>query len=186
MSLTLIAEDGSGVANANSYATVAQADAYHDGHLYASAWTAAVTATKEKALVMATRLIDAGVMWKGYKTNAGQALQWPRGIAKDDNLYGYPYAGFTGSESGGYFANDAIPKELVDAVSEQARLLISKDRTAEPDGRGIKRFDLKDVVAVEYDKGDRLPALADSVAAFLFNLGTVIKSGGVHMARVVR
>ena len=39
MALTLIKEDGSGMADANCYADVADGDAYHEGHLYASAWT---------------------------------------------------------------------------------------------------------------------------------------------------
>jgi hypothetical protein len=56
LALTLIKEDGTGKVDANSYADVTDGDAYHDGHLYASAWTAAATANKEKALVMATRL----------------------------------------------------------------------------------------------------------------------------------
>ena len=58
MALTLIKEDGTGKVDANSYATAADGDAYHDGHLYATAWTGATLANKEKALVMATRLID--------------------------------------------------------------------------------------------------------------------------------
>ena len=41
MALTLIKEDGTGRADANSYASVADGNAYHDGHLYASAWTGA-------------------------------------------------------------------------------------------------------------------------------------------------
>ena len=59
MSLVLNKEDGSGKADANTYALVADGDAYHESHLYASAWTAAATGNKEKALVMATRLLDA-------------------------------------------------------------------------------------------------------------------------------
>jgi len=59
MALTLILETGAGLANANSYATVAESDAYHDGHLYATAWTGATSGNKAAALVMATRLIDA-------------------------------------------------------------------------------------------------------------------------------
>ena len=42
MALTLIKEDGTGKADANAYANVADGDAYHDGHLYATAWTARV------------------------------------------------------------------------------------------------------------------------------------------------
>jgi len=41
MALTLIKEDGTGRTDANSYATVAEADSYFEAHLYASAWTAA-------------------------------------------------------------------------------------------------------------------------------------------------
>jgi hypothetical protein len=35
MALTLIKEDGTGRTDANSYAAVADADSYFDGHLYA-------------------------------------------------------------------------------------------------------------------------------------------------------
>ena len=78
MALTLIKEDGTGKADANSYADRADGDAYHEGHLYASAWTAATEANREKALVMATRLIDAYMEFGGSKASSGQALQWPR------------------------------------------------------------------------------------------------------------
>ena len=44
MALTLIKEDGTAKVDANSYADASDGDAYHDGHLYASAWTAATTA----------------------------------------------------------------------------------------------------------------------------------------------
>ena len=39
MSITLVKEDGTGLANANAYASAADGDAYHAGHLYATAWT---------------------------------------------------------------------------------------------------------------------------------------------------
>ena len=58
MALVLIKEDGTGLVNANTYASVADGDAYHEAHLYATAWTAATTPNKEAALAMATRLID--------------------------------------------------------------------------------------------------------------------------------
>src|SRR5258708_7108578 len=83
VSLTLIKEDGSGLANANSYASAADGDSYHDGHCYASTWTAATTGNKEKSLVMATRLIDASYHFLGWKNATVQALQWPRRGAVD-------------------------------------------------------------------------------------------------------
>src|SRR6516165_6200699 len=78
MALVLINEDGSGKADANSYATVAECDAYHDGHLYADKWAAATQAKKEAALVMATRLIDSQFQFNGFRAHSEQALQWPR------------------------------------------------------------------------------------------------------------
>ena len=78
MSLTLIKETGAGLVDANSYADVADGNAYHDGHLYASAWTAATDAQKAVALVMASRLIDTEFQFNGTRTNAVQSLQWPR------------------------------------------------------------------------------------------------------------
>ena len=70
MALTLIKEDGTGKADANSYADVTDGDAYHDGHLYATAWTGATADSKAAALVMATRLIDSQFQFNGGRTSA--------------------------------------------------------------------------------------------------------------------
>ena len=78
MALTLIKEDGTGRTDANSYATVAEGDAYFDAHLYPSAWTAATATTKAAALVMATRLVDSQYQFNGFRAHDTQALQWPR------------------------------------------------------------------------------------------------------------
>ena len=44
MALALVKEDGTGRVDANSYVNVADGDAYFEGHLYATVWTAASTA----------------------------------------------------------------------------------------------------------------------------------------------
>src|SRR6185436_6166277 len=87
MALVLIKEDGTGKVDANAYANAADGDSYHDGHLYASAWTAATTGNKEKALVLATRLIDAQVQFNGFRRFNAQALQWPREKCVDPDRY---------------------------------------------------------------------------------------------------
>jgi hypothetical protein len=81
MALTLIKEDGTGLANANAYASAADGDAYHAGHLYATAWTGATGDQKAAALVMATRLIDGQYQFNGLRSQSGQALQWQNGLA---------------------------------------------------------------------------------------------------------
>ena len=86
MALTLIKEDGTGKVDANSYAAAADGDAYHDGHLYASAWTAVAADRKAAALVMATRLIDSQHQFNGFKAYECQALQWPRMSCPDPDV----------------------------------------------------------------------------------------------------
>src|SRR5208282_989895 len=73
-----IKEDGTGKPDANAYADVADGDAYHAGHLYATAWTAATADQKAVALVMASRLIDLQYQFNGLRSVDSQALQWPR------------------------------------------------------------------------------------------------------------
>jgi hypothetical protein len=61
----------------NSYATVAEADAYHDNRLDVAAWTDAPTLEKEKALITATAHLD-GMTWVGVAVDAAQLLAFPR------------------------------------------------------------------------------------------------------------
>ncbi len=69
-----------GGANANSYATVAELDAYFAEHPLGATWTAAAqtTAQKEARLIHGTRLLDASFLWKGSPTYDDQALAFPR------------------------------------------------------------------------------------------------------------
>jgi hypothetical protein len=94
--------------------------------LYASAWTAATTANKEKALAMATRLIDGQFQFEGVKVSDAQALQWPREGCLDPDSAGDSVAG------------NVVPKAVVDATCEMARVLLIADRTAAPAGEGLR------------------------------------------------
>src|SRR6187455_3097156 len=120
MPLTLIKEDGTGKVDANAYANVADGNAYHEGHLYATAWTGATADNKAAALVMATRLIDSQFQFGGFKANETQALQWPREDCPDPDA------------DGEAVASDGVPKALVEATCEMARELLIVDRTASP------------------------------------------------------
>lgn len=115
MALTLVATAGS--ASANSYATLAEGNAYHEAHVYASVWNDATDASKEQALVMATRVLDRMYEWTGYTATETQRLLWPR------TCIVYP--------SGWPVPSTVIPDQLKDAVIEFARQLIVADRTAD-------------------------------------------------------
>src|SRR5436190_13800581 len=136
MALTLVKEDGNGVANANSYADANDGDAYHEGHLYATAWTAATTANKEKALVFATRLIDSQFQFNGWRSNDEQALQWPRDHCPDPDR-GLSVAIVLRLRGGNFVDIDVVPKAIADATCEMARELLLANRTAAPAGEGI-------------------------------------------------
>jgi hypothetical protein len=171
MPLTLIKEDGTGKVDANSYANSADGDAYYDGHLYATAWTAASAPNKEKALVMATRLIDAEYQFAGWKTTAEQALQWPRMSCRNPD----------GEDD---LPTDAVPKAVQDATCELARELLIVDRTGAPAGEGL-RYEVDGTLQKGYDKRDRRPIISHVAQAMLAKYGGMLRSrsGAVRLTR---
>jgi hypothetical protein len=178
MALTLIKEDGTGKADANAYANVADGDAYHEGHLYATAWTGATAGQKAAALVMATRLIDAHVQFHGVRTTGTQALQWPREDCPDPDAN----ADVVGQR---VVLSDVVPKAVVDATCETARALLIEDRTANPLGEGLKFTGVGDLQQ-SFDKSDRRPVLPHVAMAMLRKFGVVVnqRSGTVPLVRV--
>lgn len=107
--MTLIVEDGTNVPNAESYASVAQADAHHAGRSSA-AWLDLDTDVKERCLRESTDYITQRYSgrWGGMRSLWDQALDWPR--------YNVPLV----DSLNGYRPNDAVPPELVKACAELA------------------------------------------------------------------
>lgn len=175
MALTLIKEDGTGRTDANAYADVAACDAYHEGHLYATAWTAATSDQRAAALVMATRLIDSQFQFNGFKANDAQALQWPREDCRDPDADGW---------AGGTVPNDVVPKAVADATCEMARELLIADRTASPPGEGLK-YQNTGTTQTGYDKTDTRPIISSVAQAMLAKYGSLFKarSGAVRLIR---
>ena len=183
MALALIKETGAGLANANSYASVADGDAYHDGHLYATAWTAADENKKSTALAMATRLIDAEYQFNGGRSLDSQSLQWPRTNCPDPDKS--PTLALTSLRLNDSFVQfDHVPKAVVEATCELARELIIADRTAAPPGEGLS-FQNVGSTQTGYNKADTRPIIPAVVQALLGKLGALIKakSGSVKLVR---
>jgi hypothetical protein len=184
MPLTLIKEDGTGKADANAYADVADGNAYHDGHLYATAWTGATDDQKSAALVMVSRLIDSEYQFNGLRSQSLQALQWPRVNCLDPDkapipiltslLLVDPFVPFS-----------IVPKALVQATCEMARELLVADRTAAPAGEGLKYYN-QSGTQTGYDKTDRRPIISPVAQALLDKFGSLIagRSGAVRLVRV--
>ncbi|HMJ89852.1 MAG TPA: DnaT-like ssDNA-binding protein [Candidatus Acidoferrum sp.] len=184
MALVLIKEDGSGLANANSYADAAEGDAFHEAHLYATDWTGASAANKAAALVFATRLIDAHYQFRGFKAHDTQALQWPREFARDDDALRVSGIGGLMSRSE-FFASNVVPRLLRDATIETARELIKANRTEDPDGEGLGSLSVTGTLSLTFNKSDRRPVIPHVAQSMLSKLGEYLnRSGG--MARLVR
>ena len=177
MPLTLIKEDGTGRIDANSYASVADGDAYHAGHLYATAWTGTTGDSKAAALVMAARVIDAEFQFSGVKASVAQALQWPRSDCCDPDAVG-------ASGRPGMVGNNLVPKNVVDATCELARELLVQDRTAAPPGEGLLS-DWTSTAGRKYSKTDVRPILPRLVQSLLakYGAGTRLGFGMVRLLR---
>ena len=106
--MAIIVEDGSGIANAQSYISVADADTYFAEHSQPAIWTAALTADKEKALKLSTQYMDAvfKLRWKGTRKLETQALDWPRYSVNDRDGYWIP--------------DTPLPRVLKEACAEYA------------------------------------------------------------------
>jgi len=186
MSLVLVKETGLGLSMANSYANAADGDAYHDGHLYATAWTGASAAQKDAALVMATRMIDAYVQFNGRKATDSQALQWPRAGCPDVDS---PSRGlvlrFLGSVTAGCIDPTLVPGGVVRATCEEARLLLGGDLTAAPMGQGLKSSHVGDSVLV-FDVLRPVPVLGRVAGAMLAKFGVVLRDGGQFVVNLAR
>ena len=109
--MPLIVEDGTLPAGANSFASVADADAYHAARLTA-AWTDELAEVqKEAALIRASDWLNRKVMWNGRKASRSQRMAWPRsGVVTQD----------------GEISPDEIPAEVVEACCELTGFLLEQ------------------------------------------------------------
>lgn len=105
--MAIVVEDGTGLATAVSYLSVADADTHHTARGNGQ-WTDLSTAEKEQALVRATDYIDKrfGRKFRGQKINRTQGLEWPRGAATDNDGFAVGY--------------DEVPAQLEKATAEYA------------------------------------------------------------------
>ena len=100
--MAFVIEDGSGVEGANSYLSVAGADAWHADRNQ-SGWTGTAT-VKQAALILATDYIETEYTWDtGNKLDADQGLGWPRDGALD--------------KDGFEIDTDEVPKAVTDATA---------------------------------------------------------------------
>jgi len=123
--VAFVVEDGTGVATANSYATLAAALLYH-GDRQNTAWAdvSTIDVIRQGALIRATSYINATyrLRFSGLRTfRRNQALEWPRigayvhyPDAQEQQGYGYAYWNYD------FIPNNIVPAEIVNATCEGA------------------------------------------------------------------
>lgn len=169
---TLVAT--AGATNANAYATLAEANAYHEAHAHGSAWRTALVETRQRALLTATRLIDQHFVWSGYPTTSAQVLAWPRGGLRDPN--------------GNTLDSGSIPTRVKEATCEFARQLLAEDRTAdsEIEAKGLRSLTVGSI-AMTFDGAVRGKVIPDAVWYLLALWGEPTQrqgDGPISLARV--
>jgi hypothetical protein len=118
--MAIVVENGTGLTNAVSYFSVANADAYFLARGIDS-WADEDDATKEVALVRATFGLDQWLRgrWKGVKKTQAQSLAWPRVDALDST---------TGilDEDGYELSTTAVPTVVEQATAEVALIELTQ------------------------------------------------------------
>lgn len=159
--MAIVVEDGTGKADAASYATVAAFKAHCD----ARGITYGADATIEQRLrVGFDYMLQAyRTRWAGYRSTTTQAGDWPR--------YDVPRRDL-GLDA--YYASNVIPAEIVQAnVLLAVRATVGEDLTPD-ETQAIKREKVG-VIETEYQDftttGARYPAVDRLVAPFLANGG---------------
>lgn len=112
--MTLIVEDGTGLANAQSYNAAADVGTYLTARGLDAPWVALSSTEKDIACVLATDWLEnlKRLVWRGARLTAGQALSFPRIDVVDDD-------GFTLSAA-------PLPLRLRNAHAELCGILASR------------------------------------------------------------
>jgi len=157
MAFTFVVEDGTNLATATSYVSVAAADDYFEiDRPFTATWTALSTTEKEYRLAWATRVLDQKVKWNGTKDTETQALEWPR-----DSVY---------DRNGVAIDDDEIPEQLAEATFELAKYLNAEDPIS---GAGVDFISeiVLDVLEIKYQEGTSQSSFPNVLNSLLRGLG---------------
>jgi hypothetical protein len=173
--MSLIVEDGTGLATAESYVSVADADAYHLA-MGNAGWTGTTT-VKEAALRRATQYLDARYRFRGTAKTTTQALLWPR--VASTSLY----SGVIGAGLAPYPAVPEWPvKRLIDACCELALRAVAGPLYADQDAGRIQSETVGPISTTYFDQangGQVRYSIVDDM------LGPIL-AGGRSSLRLVR
>ena len=173
--MTLVVEDGTARANADSYCSIVFADTYHTGRGREESWSDLDSEVKEAALRQASDYIgqEYRLRWAGSRRTATQALDWPR--------VDVPMKDVPGASYSAYYPYDVVPDEVKKACAELAfrsiSAALSPDLGAPVTGKTVGP------ISVTYAAGARQETRYRAVDDLLAPL---LKSSGNVFIRLVR
>lgn len=175
--MSLIVEDGSVVANAASYATVAQFKAYSDD--YGFSYAAFTDTQIEQFLRKGARYLVQSyrARWKGIRKIATQTLDWPRSGCNTEPMS-------LGSRWAAYYlvANTIVPTEVVNAnIIMAQKTSDGTDLFADGTQRAAKKQ--VDPISIEYQVGSPQRIQFDAVEALLAPFLQSIGGVSIPLAR---
>lgn len=154
-------------ANANSYLTLADAQLIVDGMVQdadVTAWAAATTDAKNRALYTATQRLDRE-RFIGARSTDTQSLQWPRtGVRKPDTYINTYAVGFPFRITTDYYTDTEIPDQI-----KKAQVMLAVYLNNNVDGLGLTGLeDFKNVKVGSLDVtpsqgmgADKIPPLVE-------------------------
>lgn len=147
----LIVEDGTIVAGAESYISVADADLYFSNRGNAT-WAALTTTVKEQLLRKGTDYLGQAyrLRWKGSRVSADQALDWPRNYVERDDFEPSQLNGYSVIGGTTFYPNNIVPTEVKNACAEMAFKANSGDLI--PDLSQLVTREKIDVIEIEYSE----------------------------------
>lgn len=171
MAFTFVVEDGTQVAGANSYVSLATAADYFSADAnFRDTWNGIAMGDQEMYLAWATRILDQKTKWAGKRYTTTQSLRWPRTGAYDADKN-------TISET-------TIPTQLQHATMELAKWLTTNDPTTGPDTDSLKRV-MVDVIEIEWQDGAFQSDYPSILNQLLWPIGR-FATGGPSFGRIVR
>lgn len=183
--MNLVKETGAGLTTSNAYVDVVDANAFFETHIYASAWAPLGADYQARALIMASRQLDQTWQFNGYKMNPLQAMQWPRMRCPDPDIDSPTAGNLRFFPNSNWLDETKVPQIVKDATCQMALDLLTTNRTADPDDRGIRTIDIFQGVKIEFDKADQRRIVPDSVRVSLMKYGRPLDGAG-GTARLVR
>lgn len=164
--MALVLEDGTGLANSNSYVSLAEAGVYFSADLVTSPlWDA--LPDQENQLIWATRVLDQKTRWRGTTANNNgttivQALRWPR-----QNMW---------DRDGNSVSNLIVPIQVKQATCEMAKWMIANDVTTGQNVDYLQRLKV-DVIELTWQPKTGQPVLPALINEILAGLGAMASGG---------